>query len=58
MSAIEDLTVEVAADVASIQAAITALGASSSDSAQLVALTAQLATARAALDAAVTPLSS
>lgn len=58
MSALEDLTVEVTADVASIQAAITALGNTSSDTAALVALTAQLASARSALDAAVTAHSS
>lgn len=58
MSALDDLTSEVTLSVASIEAAIAALGTSSSDSAALVALTAQLATARAALDAAVTAHSS
>lgn len=57
MSALSDLTTEVSASVASIDAAIVVLG-STGDATQLVALTAQLATARLALDAAVAAKSS
>lgn len=58
MSALDDLTAEVTADVASIEAAIAALGTAGSDSAALIALTVQLTTARQALDAAVAARSS
>ena len=53
MSAVADLAAETAKMVASVNAAITALGAAPDDAAQLAAVTAQLATAQAALDAAV-----
>lgn len=57
MSALTDLTDEVAKAVAAMEAAVAALG-KPDDSAELTALTAQLATAQTALDAAVVAKSS
>lgn len=53
MSALDDLKAEVAAAVASMDAATAALNARTDDSADLAALRDQLATAQGALDAAV-----
>ncbi len=52
MSAIDDLTAEVTKVVASVNAAVAALG-NENETPQIAALTAQLAAAQAALDAAV-----
>ncbi len=53
VSALDDLTAEVAKLTASVDAAITALSNSQNDSTQLAALTTQLTTVQAQLDAAV-----
>jgi ABC-type transporter Mla subunit MlaD len=53
MSALDDLTAEITKLTASVDAAITALGNSQNDTAQLTALTTQLVTVQAQLDAAV-----
>lgn len=53
MSALDDLTAEVAKLTTSVDAAITALQNSQNDAAQLTALAGQLSAVQAQLDAAV-----